>query len=144
MFKLECEQTVCWTSIKKPKQILYSFNNTQYASGTLSLVKLHNLIPYDIPQYDFRAISESNTGNLTGWFICNDTTPTTEAIYHSMIQKRTVKCDRPTYLTGPRATTKVKPKVTCMWSRHKPGTSKMQVTYLNVCYIAHVQSWLCF
>ena len=89
MFKLECEQTVCWTSIKKPKQILYSFNNTQYASGTLSLVKLHNLIPYDIPQYDFRAISESNTGNLTGWFICNDTTPTTEAIYHSMIQKHT-------------------------------------------------------
>jgi len=107
-------------------------------------IKLHNLIPYDIPQYDFRAISKSNTGNLTGWLICNDTTPTTEAIYHSMIQKRTVKCDRPTYLTGPRATTKVKPKVTCMWSRHKPGTSKMQVTYLNVCYIAHVQSWLCF
>jgi len=41
-----------------------------------------------------------------GWFIRNDTTPPTEAIYHSMIQKRTVKCDRPTYLTGPRATTK--------------------------------------
>lgn len=69
-------------------------------------IKLHNFTPYDIPQYDFRAISESNTGNFTGWFICNDITPATEIIYHSMIHKCTVKCDRPTYLTGPRATMK--------------------------------------
>jgi len=58
-------------------------------------IKLQNFIPYDIPQYDFRAISESNTGTLTGWFICNGITPTTEAINHSMIQKHTVKCNRP-------------------------------------------------
>jgi len=40
MLKLECEQTVCWTSTKKPKQILYSFNKTQCASGAISRVKM--------------------------------------------------------------------------------------------------------
>lgn len=43
-------------------------------------IKLQNFIPYDIPEYDFKAITASNTGNLIGWFICNDTKPTTEAI----------------------------------------------------------------
>jgi hypothetical protein len=61
-----------------------------------------------------------------------------------MIQKCTVKCDRPPYLTGPGQLRTDTANVTGLWSRYKPGTLKMQVTYLNASYVAHMHCLLCF
>jgi hypothetical protein len=40
MFKLECKQIVCWTLMRKKKQILYSFKYTQSASWKISHVNM--------------------------------------------------------------------------------------------------------
>lgn len=48
MFKLECEQTVCWTSIKKPKQntIFFQWHSMCFFHNQLCQygIKLHNLL----------------------------------------------------------------------------------------------------
>lgn len=108
MFKLECKQIVCWTLMRKKKTntIFFQIHSICFLENQSCQygIKLHNSVPYDMPEYDFKAISESNTGNLIGWFICNNTTWTTEAIHPSMIQHCTVECERPPYLMGSRAT----------------------------------------